>query len=66
MQTMGRVRLGRPMALRFVRQLDIGRKAQIAPLSSVDVLTWPAIFRRYSRRWRVSQTQPSLAEDVVR
>ncbi len=33
---------------RFVRELDIGRKAQIAPLSSVDRLTRPAIFRRYS------------------
>ena len=36
---------------------NIGRKAQIAWLSAVDVLTRPAIFRRYRRRWRVSQTQ---------
>ncbi len=48
MRTMGRVRLGRALARRFVRELDIGRKAQIARLSSVDVLTRPAIFRRYS------------------
>ncbi len=33
---------------RLVRELDIGRKAQIARLSSVDILTRPAIFRRYS------------------
>ncbi len=41
-------RLVRAMGRRFVRELDIGRKAQIAPFSSVDVLTRPAIFRRYS------------------
>ena len=41
MRTMGRVRLMRVMGQRFVRELDIGRKAQIAPFARLIVSLGP-------------------------